>query len=207
MRNASLLGAVAVSTLLLGAVLPQGAHAQAAGDAARGKATFVRVGCWECHGTLGQGAPFGGPSLAPHPIAFDNLLAYIRAPRGEMPPYDEHILPESDARDIYAYLQSIPVSKPATEIPLLNGVTTGNAGAPPALPPGLARGREIFAMDCEKCHVSAPIGPSLANEKSRKDLTAVVTFVKAPAPPMPKLYPAPLSDRDVDDVAAYVESL
>lgn len=62
-------------------------------------------------------------------------------------------------------------------------------------------------MNCEKCHVSAPVGPPLANEKSRKDLGAVITFVKDPAPPMPKLYPSPLSDRDVNDVAAYVETL
>jgi hypothetical protein len=34
-----------------------------------------------------------------------------------------------------------------------------------------------------------------------------VTWIEQPDPPMPKLYPAPLSERDVDDVAAYVQSL
>jgi len=47
----------------------------------------------------------------------------------------------------------------------------------------------------------------LKGEKSRKDYAAAVAWIKDPKPPMPKLYPAPLSESDVADVAAYVESL
>jgi hypothetical protein len=47
----------------------------------------------------------------------------------------------------------------------------------------------------------------LHNERSRKDLDAAVAWIKNPAPPMPKLYPSPLSDRDVEDVAAFIEKL
>jgi hypothetical protein len=35
----------------------------------------------------------------------------------------------------------------------------------------------------------------------------VISFVKAPAPPMPKLFPGVLNDNDVAAVAAYVETL
>jgi hypothetical protein len=34
-----------------------------------------------------------------------------------------------------------------------------------------------------------------------------VTWIKDPALPMPKLYPAPLSEKDVHDVAAFVQNL
>ena len=46
------------------------APAAPAGDATRGKAAFLKYGCYECHGTLGQGNGFSGPTLAPHPIPF-----------------------------------------------------------------------------------------------------------------------------------------
>jgi ubiquinol-cytochrome c reductase cytochrome c subunit len=72
-------------------------------------------------------------------------------------------------------------------------------------------GKTLFAADCASCHGAAGagggIGPSLKGEKSRKDTAAAVAWIEAPKPPMPKLYPSPLSAKDVADVAAYVESL
>ena len=50
-------------------------------------------------------------------------------------------------------------------------------------------------------------GPSLKNEKSRKNFGQAVAWIKDPQPPMPKLFPSPLSEKDVDDVATYVEGL
>lgn len=50
-------------------------------------------------------------------------------------------------------------------------------------------------------------GPSLIDEAKRKDLAAVVAFVKDPKAPMPKLYPRPLTEEDVRAVAAYVRTL
>ncbi len=72
-------------------------------------------------------------------------------------------------------------------------------------------GSAIFSQNCSSCHGAAGagggIGPVLKGEKSRKDYAAAVAWIKDPKPPMPKLYPAPLSESDVADVAAYVESL
>ncbi|GAC1312621.1 MAG: hypothetical protein NVSMB21_23350 [Vulcanimicrobiaceae bacterium] len=72
-------------------------------------------------------------------------------------------------------------------------------------------GMAIFGQNCSSCHGAAGagggIGPSLKGEKARKDTTAAIAWIKNPAPPMPKLYPAPLNESDVADVAAYVESL
>jgi mono/diheme cytochrome c family protein len=72
-------------------------------------------------------------------------------------------------------------------------------------------GEAIFSQNCSSCHGAAGagggIGPSLKGEKSRKNTDAAIAWIKNPQPPMPKLYPAPLSESDVADVASYVESL
>jgi mono/diheme cytochrome c family protein len=74
-----------------------------------------------------------------------------------------------------------------------------------------AHGKAIFAANCASCHgvhgTEGGVGPSLKGEKSKKDQAAAVAWIKNPQPPMPKLYPSPLSDKDVNDVAAFVESL
>lgn len=74
-----------------------------------------------------------------------------------------------------------------------------------------AHGKQIFAANCASCHgangVEGGIGPSLKGEKARKNFAATVAWVHDPKPPMPKLWPSPLGDKDVQDVAAYVQSL
>ena len=80
-------------------------------------------------------------------------------------------------------------------------VTVGNQG----------RGADVFRANCAVCHTAtgaaAGVGPSLAHEKQRKNYEHTVSWIENPDPPMPKLYPSPLSEKDVDDVAAYVETL
>jgi mono/diheme cytochrome c family protein len=69
----------------------------------------------------------------------------------------------------------------------------------------------IFGQNCSSCHgaggAGGGIGPKLIGEKSRKNYAAAVAWIKNPQAPMPKLYPSTLSESDVADVAAYVESL
>jgi len=95
------------------------APAAAEGSAEKGKAAFVRHGCWECHGYVGQGG-VTGPKLAPDPIPFETLATFVRTTSRNMPPYREAILSNDDLADIYAYLSSIPKGPPAAGIPLLN---------------------------------------------------------------------------------------
>jgi mono/diheme cytochrome c family protein len=87
------------------------------GDAAKGKATFLRVGCYECHGTAGQGGT--GPHIGPNPRTVESLIAFLRKPTG-MPAYSPKVLSDADIADIRAYLASVPVPPPVTSIPLLN---------------------------------------------------------------------------------------
>jgi mono/diheme cytochrome c family protein len=79
-----------------------------------------------------------------------------------------------------------------------------------ALAGDAARGKTLFAQNCAACHGATGqggTGPPLKNEAARKDLAETETWIKNPAPPMPKLFPQPLSAKDVADVAAFVQSL
>ena len=98
--------AVALSTL--------GVSAQTApaGSVEKGRVTFGKVGCAQCHGREGQGSPTTGPRLGPGSMPYAGFSGYVRAPRQQMPPYSDRILPDSDLADIYAFVASRP--KPAT---------------------------------------------------------------------------------------------
>src|SRR5947199_10344760 len=92
-----------------------------AADAARGKTLYTqRDGCFQCHGTVGQGSPITGPKLAPNPMPYEALATFVRTTNRQMPPYKEAVLPNEDLQDMYAYLQSIPASLDPKSIPLLN---------------------------------------------------------------------------------------
>jgi mono/diheme cytochrome c family protein len=90
-----------------------------AGNAENGKQLFTKNGCYQCHGREGQGSVVTGPRIAPDPLPYDVISAYIRKPTGEMPPYTEKVLSDKDLADIYAYLQSRPHPPAAKAAPLL----------------------------------------------------------------------------------------
>ncbi|HZU06377.1 MAG TPA: cytochrome c [Chloroflexota bacterium] len=116
---AALLAATAALVAAL-AVPSSGGGAPAAQDAARGQELYLRFGCYECHGTVGQGAAATGPRLAPNPIAFERFVRAVRDPVDVMPRYAPEWVSDQDLQDIYAYLQSIPAPPAVEEIPLLN---------------------------------------------------------------------------------------
>jgi mono/diheme cytochrome c family protein len=90
-----------------------------AGKAENGRHLFMTVGCYQCHGTLGQGGV--GPRLAPRPMDLGAFEAFVRKPLGRgMPPYASKVLSDSDLADIRAYLETIPEPPPVKSIPLLN---------------------------------------------------------------------------------------
>jgi mono/diheme cytochrome c family protein len=93
-----------------------------AASAEHGKVAFMQHGCWQCHGTMGQGsiATSGGKRLAPNPLPWERFSALVRSTNGGMPPYSEKILPDGDLADIYAYLQSIPKPPDLNSLRLLN---------------------------------------------------------------------------------------
>jgi ubiquinol-cytochrome c reductase cytochrome c subunit len=107
----------AIAGALLGAA---GAAADdAAGDRARGRQVFVAVGCYECHGYVGQGSVQSGPRIAPEPMPVDSLRLLLRQPINVMPAYAESALSDRDIADIHAYLASIPKPPSYKDIELL----------------------------------------------------------------------------------------
>jgi len=104
------LTATAASVLSSGAV---------AGDAAKGKIAYVKNGCYQCHGFMGQGGQ-AGSKLAPKPMPEEAFVNFVRTTNRAMPPYSEQILSNNDLADIYAYVASIPAGPDPKTIQLLN---------------------------------------------------------------------------------------
>jgi mono/diheme cytochrome c family protein len=102
-------------------VRAQSSDAAPNGNAQNGKKLFKSDGCYECHGTEGQGAQqTGAARIGPPQLSFEGFQSYIRKPTGQMPPYTSKVVPDQDAADIYAYLKSIPMPPKGKDIPLLN---------------------------------------------------------------------------------------
>ena len=109
---------IAAFAAALGAVQAQNAPAPA-GNAENGKKLWVKDNCYTCHGYDGHGG--AGAKLAPKPIPVAAFIAIVRhPPASTMPTFSEKVISDSDLRDIWAYLNSIPPAPPVKDIPLLN---------------------------------------------------------------------------------------
>jgi ubiquinol-cytochrome c reductase cytochrome c subunit len=93
-----------------------------AADAEKGKAAFIQHGCWQCHDFAGEGsiATSNGRVIARTQLPLDAFKSFVRTTDGQMPPYRPEVLSDDDLDNIYAYLQSLPQPKAASDIPLLN---------------------------------------------------------------------------------------
>lgn len=109
----------AVVVLSLANAAAQEASAPA-GNAAQGKQVFMTDGCFQCHGTVGQGSRATGPRIARTELPYAAFVNQLRNPANEMPPYEAKILSDGDVANIFAYLQSQPTPAAVKDIPLLN---------------------------------------------------------------------------------------
>jgi len=204
------------------------------GSAVAGKATFTQY-CSICHGVGAKG--FIGPSIAGIDWTVPGLHAIVRGGLGgygSMPAFNADVVTDQNVADIAAFLVSLgpaPAPKLATS-PQTTAVAVTPAPLPSTIAPAVAfstatpasptaqpvasgagdtaKGRQIYTANCAACHGAngqGGFGPSLRGEKSRKNTAAAIAWIKNPAPPMPKLYPSVLSEKDVENVAAYIESL
>jgi mono/diheme cytochrome c family protein len=92
------------------------------GDAGNGKRVYLALGCFTCHGRSGQGGAYNGPApiLASTALPFDGFKGQIRNPANDMPAYSDAVLSDKDVADIYAFVKSLPGSRSAKDIPILN---------------------------------------------------------------------------------------
>jgi mono/diheme cytochrome c family protein len=200
--------AIIISAVLL-TLAPSGAAAQARpaqslppqrttpvplGNVQNGKTAFAARMCSTCHGDEGQGSI--GPRLAPPGRAYPDFLQYVRQPAGQMPPFTSKAVPDSELRDIYAFLQSIA---PASAAPLSENGHAEN-------------GKRIYVSDgCYECHgregqgsaqTAAPrIGPPVLS------LTAFASYVHQPTGSMPPYISKVVSDQDLADIYAFLKSV
>jgi mono/diheme cytochrome c family protein len=110
---AALILQVAVAVQAPGPTSQSGA---ATGDAKRGRELYLNYKCYACHGYSGQNGP--GTRLVPTRMNLQGFTAYLRSPR-QMPPYTAKAVPDGHIADIFAYLQTLPRSPAAKDIPLL----------------------------------------------------------------------------------------
>ena len=91
-----------------------------AGDAARGKAAYMKHGCSVCHGTIGHGGDRGsGGRIAFDVWPWEAFSQAVRRPRESMPRYPVEHLSDAELADIYAYIAGQKRGPKASEIPLL----------------------------------------------------------------------------------------
>jgi len=73
-----------------------------------------------------------------------------------------------------------------------------------------ARGRQVYAQACAACHGpdgDKIMGRDLRSVGLRMNSAQISSFIRNPAPPMPRVFPAPRTqedERDLRDVAAFV---
>src|SRR5881296_4073999 len=89
------------------------------GNAENGKKLYVTYFCWSCHGSLGR-AGGAAPAITPSTRSADDLIKYVRKPRGPMPPYTSKSISDRELADIAAFLRTIPKDPDPKSIPLLN---------------------------------------------------------------------------------------
>jgi len=100
---------------------PAKQESSAAASPSNGQRLFVRYGCYECHGYLGQGSTStGGTRLGPPQIPLSAFVSYVREPTNQMPPYTAKVVTNEDLAEIYNFLKSVPSPPPLKSIPILN---------------------------------------------------------------------------------------
>jgi ubiquinol-cytochrome c reductase cytochrome c subunit len=115
-----LLAAVAVTLIASSVATAQTpAPSAQAGSAENGKKLYVTYFCWSCHGSSGR-AGGAAPAITPSARSADDLIKYIRKPRGAMPPYTSKSISDREIADIAAFLRTIPKDPDPKSIPLLN---------------------------------------------------------------------------------------
>ena len=89
------------------------------GNAENGKKLFVTYFCWSCHGSNGR-AGGTGPAITPSTRSAEDLIKYVRKPRGPMPPYTSKSISDQELADIAAFMRTVPKDPDPKTIPLLN---------------------------------------------------------------------------------------
>ena len=162
----------------------------------RGQSLY-ELRCSSCHGLALQGGPDAPPLIDASGADVDFMLETGRMPAAAPDQQYEHATPQLSQPDIRA---------------IVSYITSRGHGNPqlPRLGPGnAARGRAIFAENCEQCHgVSAHgasvgyanIAPSLMHTMPEQ----IAEAVRSGPGEMPRFGSDVLNESDLDDLVRYV---
>lgn len=184
--------------------LKQEAKKMPAGDVARGKELYHKVGCVACHEPASDYRPVKvaadaeveKPGLASVPIALAdayevNALAHFlldplsHRPAGRMP---NMRLTEQESSDIAAYLHIGREPELATERAALKIPTQG-----------IEKGREVFAqMNCVACHTDVPTSDT--QEKPAASTLPALAVLKTDAGCLAETQPSGIPRYDLSDL-------
>jgi mono/diheme cytochrome c family protein len=112
----------AALVLLVGVASTSWSQDAPKGDAANGQRIYVAVGCFTCHGRVGQGGNFNSatPPLANTQWPVEALRAFLRVGLNDMPAFSSEVLTDQQVADIHAFLKSLPGSRSPADFKLLN---------------------------------------------------------------------------------------
>lgn len=168
--------------------------------AAHDGGTLYAQHCSSCHGAAGEGTR-DGPSLRGTPSVYVHfMLDTGRMPAPQSWANTVHKTPLFDARDIDEIVDYVATLSP-------HGVV--NRARPVVAPGDVSRGRTLYAENCQQCHGAAGNGASVGYDMVAPSLheasaLQVAEAIRSGPEAMPRFGSDVLSDRDVDDIVAYV---
>jgi mono/diheme cytochrome c family protein len=195
--NAFLIAAVASASILGPA---QNSAAPPGGNSQNGKKVFEKLGCIRCHGIAGEGMAQTGKEAAPPKIASTHLslqefVRFVRAPKGQMPPFSAAQVSDGELADVYVFLQSV-ASQPKVELP-----SSANA----------QNGQRLYsAFGCYECHGLQGQGSTQTGGvrigPPQIPFSGFVAYLREPASQMPPYTSKVVSEAQLADIYVFLQS-
>jgi ubiquinol-cytochrome c reductase cytochrome c subunit len=170
-------------------------------DLAEGTTLFDGA-CSSCHSLDAQGS-----SRAPNLVGVGAATVYFWVSTGRMPLAYPTVQAEpktpsfddAQSRAIAAYVASLGPGGPPIPTVDLQGAN-------------LSLGQQLFATNCAACHTITGVGDALSNGLKAPSLypatpTQIAAAMRTGPGNMPRFGPRQLSDREVNDIVAYVKYL
>jgi ubiquinol-cytochrome c reductase cytochrome c subunit len=165
-----------------------------------GRALYM-MHCASCHGEVGQGS-----NVAPALVGYSAADIHLMLDTGRMPasvPYVDEIHQEP----VFTQPQMTAITDY-----VLSFTSHARRALPLVLPGNAEHGRALFMENCAACHGPTGAGASVGSNDVAPSLANATVFqvaeaIRAGPGIMPAFGRDLLSDRDVDDIAHYVNAM
>jgi mono/diheme cytochrome c family protein len=170
------------------------------GNSQNGKKVFEKLGCFRCHGSAGEGMPQTKkepvpPKIASTHLSLQDFARFVRAPKGQMPPFSPAQATDDELSDVYAFLQTV-ASQPKVELPSSANSQSGQ--------------RLYSAFGCYECHglqgqgSTQTGGPRLGPPQI--PFSGFVAYVREPANQMPPYSSKAMSEAQLADIYVFLQT-